>query len=138
VKKGNDGHNNRNGGYNNRNGGPKKKFMGTCDGCGKFGHKVAECFKTKGKPKHKKGESANAAGEKKEVAFVCMPCNEDEISHKLCGFEPVDNTIDDKGCPVPDSFFDSFGESDKEDDETACCSVPEWHPLDEEDVGLKE
>jgi len=133
IKKGNN-----NGGYNNRNGGPKKKFMGTCNGCGKYGHKVADCFKTKGKPNYKKGESANAAREKEEVTFMCMSCNEDKISHKSYSFEPVDNTIDDEGYPVPDSFFNSFGELDKEDDETAHYSVPEWYPSDEEDIGLKE
>jgi len=141
VKKGssNGGHDNHNGGCNNRSGGPKKKFMETCNGCGKFGHKVADCFKTKGKPNCKKGESANAAREKKEeVAFVCMPCNEDDNSHKLHSFEPVDNAIDDEGHPAPDSFFDSFGGSDKEDDETACHSVPDWHSSDEENTWLKK
>jgi len=135
MKKGNN-----NGGYNNRNGEPKKKFMGTSHGCGKYGHELTDCFKTKGKPNYKEGESANAAREKEEVAFMCMPCNEDEISHKSYSFEPVDNTIDDEGYPVPDSFFDSFGESDKEDDETAYYSVPEWYPSDEENtlVGMKE
>jgi len=67
-----------------------------------------------------------------------MPCNEDEISHKSYSFEPVDNTIDDEGCPVPNSFFDSFGGSDKEDDETACYSAPEWYPSDEENIGVEE
>ena len=140
VKKGNSNgsHNDSNGGHKNCNGGPKKKFMGTCNGCGKCGHRVVDCFKTKGKPNCKKGESTNAAREKEEVAFMCMPCNEDEISRKSCSFEPMDNTIDDEGCPVPDSFFDSFGESDEEDDETAHCSLPEWHASDEEDIGLKE
>jgi len=99
---------------------------------------MADCFKTKGKPNYKKGESANAAREKKEVTFVCMPCNEDENSHKSCGFEPVDNTIDDERYPAPDSFFDSFGGSNKEDDATAHCSAPDWHSSDEENMGLKE
>jgi len=141
MKKGNSnggGYNNSNGGYNNCNGGPKKKFMATCNGCGKCGHKVVDCFKTKGKPNHKKGESANAAREKEEVAFMCMPCNEDEIPHKSCSFKPVDNAIDNEGYPVPDSFFDSFGESDKEDDETAHCSVPEWCPSDEKNIGTEK
>ena len=129
---------NNNTGYNNRNGGPKKKFMGTCNGCGKYGHKLVDWFKTKGNPNYKKGESANAARDKEEVAFMCMPCNEDEISHKSYSFEPVDNTIDDEGCPVPNSFFDSFGGSDKEDDETACYSAPEWYPSDEENIGVEE
>ena len=99
---------------------------------------MVDCFKTKGKPNCKKGKSANAAREKEEVLFVCMSCNEDDISHKLYSFEPVDNAMDDEGYPVPDSFFDSFGESDKEDDETACYSVPEWCPSDEENTGMKE
>jgi len=133
IKKGNN-----NGGCNIHNGGPKKKFMGTCDGCGKCGHKLADCFKTKGKHNHKKGESANAARDKEEVAFMCMPCNEDEISHKSYSFEPVDNAIDDEGCPVPDSIFDSFEGSDKDDNKTACYSVPEWCPPDEENTGMKE
>jgi len=133
IKKGNN-----NGGCNDRNGGPKKKFMGTCNGCGKHGHKVTDCFKTKGKPNYKKGELANTAREKEEIAFMCMPCNEDDNSHKSHSFEPVDKTIDDEGYPVPDSFFDSFGGSDKEDDETAHCSVPDWYPSHEENVRTQE
>ena len=92
----------------------------------------------KGKPNYKKGESANAARDKEEVVFVCMPCDEDENSHKSRSFEPVDDTIDDEGHPVLGSFFDSFGGSDKEDDETAHCSAPDWHPSDEENTGTQE
>jgi len=69
---------------------------------------------------------------------MCMPCNEEENSHKSYSFEPVDNTIDDEGYPVPDWFFDSFGGSDKEDDETAHYSVPDWYPSDEDDVAVGE
>ena len=116
----------------------KKKFMGTCNGCGKCGHKLVDCFKMKGKPNFKKGESANEARDKEEVAFMCMPCNEDESSHKSYSFEPVNNTIDDEGYPVPDLFFDSFGGLDEEDDETACYSVPDWHPSDEDTIGTEE
>jgi len=50
----------------------------------------------------------------------------------LYSFEPVDNTIDDEGYPIPDSFFDSFGGSDKDNEETACYSVPDWNLSDEE------
>jgi len=95
---------------------------------------LVDCFKTKGKPNCKQSESANAARDEEEVAFMCMPCDEDDITHKSHSFEPVDNTIDDEGCPDPDSFLDSFGGSDEEDDETVCCSVPDWCPSDEENL----
>jgi len=85
--------------------------MGTCNGCGKFQHELVDCFKAKGKPNFKKGASANAA--KEEVAFMCMPCYEENISPKKQSFESVVNAIDDEGHPVPDTFFDSFGGSDK-------------------------
>lgn len=71
--------------------------------------------------------------------FACLLCNDDnENSQKTCSFEPVDNTIDEQGHPVPDSFFDSFEGSNKDDKETTCCSVPEWHQTDEDDMETRK
>jgi len=64
-----------------------------------------------------------------------MPCDEDDNSNKSCGFEPVNNAIDDEGHPVPDSLFDSFGGSDEDNNERACCSAPDWCQSDEDNVG---
>jgi len=63
---------------------------------------------------------------------LCACHNEEGNLRKLYSFEPVDNTIDDEGYPIPDSFFDSFGGSDKDNEETACYSVPDWNLSDEE------
>jgi len=56
------------------------------------------------------------------------------VSHKssASSFELVNNAIDDKGCPIPNLFFDSFGGSEEDEEETACCSIPDWHASDED------
>ena len=119
----------------------KKKFTGDCYHCGKPGHTKAQCWKLHGKPNGKKAESANTVRDKGEVAFTCLPIQHGKkgsnpepsmMGKKLeYSFRPVDNTIDDEGYPVPDSFFDLFsGSSDEDktidDEDTAYFTAPEW------------
>ena len=109
-----------------------RKFNGDCNHCGKPGHKKADCWQLHGKPGSRKGESANTARDKGEVAFICVPCDDEKL--KTYSYKPVDNNIDDEGYPIPDSFFDSFGgesEPEADDDETAYYSAPEWHGEEE-------
>ena len=54
-----------------------------------------------------------------------------KITHRVYSFEKVDTNIDDEGYPIDDSFFDSFGGTKEDDEETAYYSIPEWYPSDE-------
>ena len=59
-----------------RTGGSYKKFKGTCNKCGKYGHKAADCWSKKNNDSNPSNNNGSGGGNKKKFNGKCFNCGE--------------------------------------------------------------